>query len=109
MILLYVFSIAYIFWCFYLMYSAFKAAQDAGRIIPTIAKWLFYPLLLAGLLLDVVYNATFGSLMFLEFPRTWTLTARCSSHLKEDGWRGAEARWLCKNLLDPFQTGGHCK
>jgi len=107
--LLWFFIITYIFWLHYLIYSAFKAAKDAGRKIPGIAYALVSPVIVGGYAIDVAYNATLGSLMFLELPRTPTLTARCSSHLQEQGWRGAEARWLCKNLLDPFQTGGHCR
>jgi hypothetical protein len=101
-------AISYFFWAHYLVFSAFKAAKDAGRAIPRIAIALVAPILVTGFSIDVVYNATLGSLLFLEIPRTWTLTARCSSHLKDDTWRGALARWFCAKLLDPFQTGGHC-
>jgi hypothetical protein len=108
--LVWFFAITYCFWLHYLVFSAFQAAKDAGREIPWLAYALVMPVIAAGFAIDVVYNATFGSLMFWERPRKpWLLTARCSSHLSDPGWRGAEARWLCRNLLDPFQSGGHCK
>lgn len=102
------FAITYIFWICFLAFAGVKAAKDAGRTIPKVAMALASPFIVAAFVLDVVYNLTFGSLLFAEVPRTWTLTARASSHLKEDGYRGRVARWLCSNLLDPFQTGGHC-
>jgi len=126
---LWFFLLTYGFWIHYLIYSAFKAAKDSGRRIPRVSGILIFPVISAGFLIDVVYNATLGSLMFLELPRTWTLTERCSWHIADglyakfaDGgygvdpdasrlerYRGSLARWLCTNLLDPFQSGGHCR
>ena len=101
--------ISYVFWVCFLAFSGYKAATDAKRQIPAVTMMLLCPFGIFAVALDVFYNLTFAIALFLELPRTWTLTARCDSHLKETSWRGAMARWLCANLLDPFQQGGHCK
>lgn len=107
-ILIAFFVFSYVFWLHFLIFTAYQAARDAGRPIPKVTLVMVAPAILIGALQDVIYNATLGSLLFLERPRTWTLTARCDSHLDDTAWRGALARWLCHYLLDPFQTGGHC-
>lgn len=122
------FLITYLFWICFLAYAGIKAAKDDGRAIPRTAMVLASPFVFAAFVFDIVYNIFLGSILFVELPKTATLTARASSHLR-DGlrmkadrtwterdpdasllvrWRGALARWLCANLLDPFQLGGHC-
>jgi len=102
-----IFVVTYLFWTCYLAYTSLKASKDLNTL-PRVAFILALPLIAAAYVLDVFYNIFIASFIFLELPRTLTLTARCSSHLSDTGWRGNLARWLCKNLLDPFQTGGHC-
>lgn len=55
---------------------------------------------------DVLFNVTFGTLMFVEWPKTLTFTRRCDSHLLDTDWRGIEARYICRilNLFSP----NHC-
>ncbi len=102
-------ALTYLFWVCFLAYAGVKAAKDAGRAIPRLTMALAMLFIVPSEIFDIFYNLTLGSLLFAEWPRTLTLTARCSSHLHETGYRGAVARWLCFNLLDPFQMGGHCK
>jgi hypothetical protein len=61
-----------------------------------------------GFAIDVTFNATVGSVILAGWPRHWTFTSRCSSHLKNPGWRGDLCRWICAQL-DVFQEGGHCE
>jgi len=72
-----------------------------GFIVPTVGTMIpFY----------IALNLTIASVLFLEFPRSLQFTARCDRHLAgPDGWRKAQARWWCKNFLDPFEEGGHCR
>jgi len=44
--------------------------------------------------------------LLLEFPRETTVTARLKRHAKEQGWRGAVARWVATHLLDAFDPDG---
>ena len=56
-----------------------------------------------------------SSLPFLDLPQEWLLTTRCDRYLSIanptglNKYRQRFARLLCQNLLDPFQSGGHCR
>ena len=92
----------------YVYVMGLKRARDEDRLtwpvyifaVPTIAVMLpFY----------VALNLTVGTLLFLELPRSQQFTARCQRHLKDDTWRGAQARWWCHHFLDPYDPAGtHC-
>lgn len=131
-----VLAATYGFWLLFLIYTAYKAQRDSGRPLPRAALVMIAPALLVGGLVDVGYNLLLGWALFVDWPTggfqlrsptSWTLTDRCDRHLRgglargADGvwrpdpgakglerWRGGLARALCANLLDPFQTGGHC-
>lgn len=65
-------------------------------------KWLMLP----GFLVDVVYNLVWGSILFIEPPKQFTLTQRIKRHTDKATWRGKIARLICAKLnkYDP----GHC-
>lgn len=45
----------------------------------------------------------------LRLPLWALLTRRCGRYIAGPaGWRRSLALWICRNLLDPFQLGGHC-
>lgn len=72
---------------------------------------------LAGLIMDVLYNITIGTVLFLDPPaaarETFTLRLKRYKHMQPhtalERWRHRAALWLCANLLDPFEKGGHCR
>jgi hypothetical protein len=93
-----------------------KRARDAGKL-PVAARWVGYPILFLGVAADFFYNVVLGTVIFQEWPREWLLTARLQRTLRDPdpgkAWwtysRKTVARWLCDNLLDPFDPGGsHC-
>lgn len=101
---------------FYLLYggylgylTVYRAKRD-GRLsrLGAVAKLLALVHVVTFGLLDVAFNLTVFTLLFFEFPREWTITARCQRHKDERGYRGRLARRLCERMLDPFQEGGHC-
>lgn len=115
---LYFFGISYVFWLHFLIFSAYKAATDAGRKVPLITKILLAPVILGGVVIDAVFNLVFGWIIYGEWPlsgyelkrpKTWLLTYRCDRHLTSLQWRGSIARFFCQKLLDPFESTGHCK
>lgn len=61
-------------------------------------KVMLYPLAVAGLLLDVAFNLTFGTLLFRELPRELLFTSRCNRHIKGDGSRKRMAQFWAKQL-----------
>lgn len=96
-------------WTFYLAVMHLDTARRQGTLT-TAAKIAGYPVLLAGLAIDAAFNATWGSLIFLEPPRELLFTARVSRLNDDTGWRGRLACWICLELLDPFDPRGrHCR
>lgn len=98
----------YMFWVLYLAIMALYRAH-INKTLTKLGYALGAPLLLAGLVLDVLMNITIFSLAFFEIPREWLVTKRLQRHLKQTGWRFKLAKFICEGLLnfaDP--TGNHC-
>ncbi len=98
------------FYLLFLVYAAYHQARIAKRYIPWPAIVIIGPPVLFGYFLDLVWNATVGTLLFAEVPWTedwrpwrWTFTGRCIRWKDDAGWRGWEARqWaLMLNWADP--------
>lgn len=68
-----------------------------------------YPLLILGYPYDVLYNLTYGTLMFWQLPRRWewTFTARLQRCVHLVTWRGVVARFICRYLVEPWDAD-HC-
>lgn len=86
-----------------------RSEQQKGGL-----KWLAwtvlgYALLSVGFPYDVVYNYTWGSLVFWQFPRSgeWTFTQRLQRLVKDTGWRSVLARLTCRYLVEPWDAY-HC-
>lgn len=97
---------AYITWLLFLAIMSIKAAKDAGRLTAG-GRMFAIPVLAVGIAADVFLNVT-ATVPFVELPKEWLFTHRVSRHLNDANWRGTMSRWLCRNLLDPFEVGGHC-
>lgn len=71
--------------------------------------WLvtLLPLAVIGVLLDVAFNLTFGTLMYLELPRELLFTARCQRHIRGSGRRQRLAAFWAKQL-NQFDAGHIC-
>lgn len=99
-------ALFYITWLFYLAVMNLKRAKDAGTL-SKVALVMGYPILLVGLVLDALLNVTVMTVLFLEPPREWLVTARLKRHAEVFGpWRGDLARWFAKHLLDVFDPSG---
>lgn len=71
-----------------------------------------YPIAFVGAIWDIIFNITYGTIMFAELPeiRRLMLTARMSHIIKTypiDSWRRKEAVWICRNLVEPWDRN-HC-
>ena len=65
-----------------------------------------------GALTDVLYNLTFGTIIFLELPRLkqdeWTLSRRLARIRDQGrGWRLKTADFICERFLNPYDPDGH--
>jgi hypothetical protein len=103
-----VFFFMWVTWFLFLGIMTLMAARNAGKLT-TLTYVLGYPWALFGAFMDFLVNMSIGTVLFLELPQEWLLTVRCDRLMTYGNpWRANLANWLCKNLLDPFQTGGHC-
>jgi hypothetical protein len=62
--------------------------------------------LLRGYFLDIVANVFWGSIILLELPREWTVTARVNRHTREGatGFRTDICNSLQQNILRWFDS-----
>lgn len=110
MIILYIIATLYgimlTTWLYYLAVMNMSRNKDK---ITLPAKFFAYPILYIGLVWDVIMNATIGTICFLELPKEWLFTPRCSRHIKDTGWRGKMAKFWCSTFLNPFDPSDkHC-
>ena len=95
-------------WVLYLAVMKLKEAHER-EALPPVARGIGYCVLAVGLVNDFLLNIAVCLFVFFEIPRDWLLTTTLERHLRDGtGYKWATSRWLCENLLDPFQTGGHC-
>lgn len=101
---------AYGLWVLYLAVMNLSRANNAGSLTKW-AKRFGYPILAAGYLMDFLVNMILLSVIMLEVPREWLVTARLTRHINSGpGWRYQFATWICSNLLDFADPSGcHCK
>lgn len=87
---------------FVLVMRAKRLMRDGGELS---LFWLVnvLPWAAVGIALDIVFNATAGTLMFFELPRQLMFTSRVKKHKNDEDWRGDIARWWQKQLnqIDP--------
>lgn len=115
------------FWVFYAFLMRVKRYRDVNFYKDEWEYWLITivvgPLFIPGLLYDVAFNLAYGTVMFLQPPRVrfhsrdsfwetlrnfeWTFTARLQRLIHDEGWRGAEARFLCRNFVER-EDQNHC-
>jgi len=95
----------YLLWPLYIAAMSLKRVRDEGKLGP-VARNMAIPIIVFGYLLDVAVNITAFSILFVEPPRDWTVTARLKRHVGKDHWRGRLARWFALHLLDAFDPSG---
>ena len=103
--ILWLLAYTYVFW---LMFIVTMAGMNAWKTLTPVRRVLIAPAALTALCMDVFFNIFIASILLLDPPREWTFTVRLDRYECDNNWRGRLARWICSNLLDPFQVGGHC-
>ena len=96
---------AYGLWVLFIAVMALRWAW--GRLTLPV-KVMACPLVLAMIAADVSFNLV-ATLLFFDWPHEPTFSQRMSRYKGGAGWRAAVARWICANVLDPFEIGGHCR
>jgi hypothetical protein len=103
------FATLYATWFFYLAAMNLIRAKDAGTLsLPS--KILGWPIVVVGITIDMLVNLIIMTVLLLEIPKEWLVTARLSRHIKDStGFRKAIAVFICTKLLDTFDPSGtHC-
>ena len=67
-------------WFFALAHA--KQLKDAGTKFGWIITYAIYPYLALGVVLDFLFNLTWGTVIFRELPREMLFTARVKRHVK---------------------------
>lgn len=109
MIVIYTLLALWVFWIFFLAVMSLYRA-NLNKTISKTAFILGYPVLALGACIDFTMNLTLFSLIFLELPKEWLVTKRMQRYIKDgEGWRAKLAKFICNQLLNPFDSSGsHC-
>lgn len=100
------FALSYALWVFYLAVMNLKRVKDAGKL-GKVALAFGTPVLIVGLVLDLLVNVLVMSIIMLELPQETTVTARLKRHKREStGWRLKVTNWFASELLDQFDPSG---
>lgn len=103
---LYIAALIWGTWIFYLAVMNLLRHRGALSLPAKIPGW---PVVIVGVVLDVAINWCVAPFVFLSPPKEFLLTARLKRHIKNGGWRGRVAWWVCHNFLNAFDPGGsHC-
>ena len=95
----------YLLWVHYVAVMRLMQVRDAGQLT-TAMKAIGYPALVVGLLLDLIVNTVVATLIFVELPREWTVSARLTRHSESTGWRQRVATAIRTALLDNIDPNG---
>lgn len=95
--------------CIILFYGFvfYAGVKQAWGRLSFFGKVLLAPPVLVFGAADLIFNATIGSLLFLEIPHEWTFSERCDLDQGRSGYRGKLAKAICR-LLNSI-IPGHCK
>jgi hypothetical protein len=96
--------LAVVAWLFYV--AVMHLIKVRHQLHP-VAKVHAYALAAIGIALDVILNVAVATVVFLDLPREWLLTARLRRLKAGTGWRRSVAAWICEHLLNQFDEG-HC-
>lgn len=98
---------------FYITLTLYLAVMNLSRHKDTLdsqQKVIFFPIVLIGILCDVLFRWTVGIVLLADIDlKCHLFTCVLQKHVKSDSWRGKVARFICGKLLDKFDPSGrHC-
>ena len=95
-------------WWVYIIVMWLKKRRDVLKKKSRPLYYLAYLFAFVGVVLDVAYNLTYGSVIFLDPPRELSFTSRLKRYRRGPvNWRWNLATWFCERLLNPYDKG-HC-
>ena len=91
---------------FYTCFQAYASIQNVGwSKVPMFGKVCLLPVGVCFWMMDVLFNTTVGSLVFLQLPtmKTSTLSMRLAANIAgPDGWRKRWSSLFVDQFLLPF-------
>lgn len=95
----------------YLLWVLYLAVMNLSRVhrLGTISRLAFVcgvPLLLLGLLVDVLVNCLVMTALFADLPKEALVTSRLQRYARGSGWRRRVALWFADHFLDDFDPSG---
>lgn len=109
--ILFVLLYIYAFWALYVFSMGIYRAHLAKRL-KGLNRILALPIITTAYLVDVFANFTIAVFVFAELPKEWLVTTRMQRYMAEGetaGYQYKIAKYLCDEVLDPFDpTGNHC-
>lgn len=104
--LLVLYAAGWLYWMWFVFVGGIHIIQKWDSL-PWPAKVLGAGPAIYAFLLDVVLNIVLLSVIFWDRPKEWTMTDRFHRYQKSPGLRATISRWVCQNLLNPFDRE-HC-
>lgn len=99
----------HLLWVYFVAVMHLKHLKDEGKLTGGV-KFMGYPALIVGLVLDLIVHLIVGTVLFLELParNEWTLSARLwrLSNDPKPSWRKTLALYLRRSTLDPIDPSG---
>ena len=99
----------HLLWVYFVAVMHLKHLKDEGKLTGGV-KFMGYPALIVGLVLDLIVHLIVGTAIFLELParNEWTLSARLwrLSNDPKPSWRRTLALFLRRSILDPIDPAG---
>lgn len=90
----------------YVMATHADRVLDSGADVHAVLKYPLYAGAAVGVVADIAFNVSAGTVIFQEFPQELLFTARATRHLQSTGYRQERAIFWC-GQLDLFDKG-HC-
>lgn len=100
----------YISWILYVIIMGSYRAHLSERL-SGFNKYMAIPLVLLGVLFDIVGNILIATILFLDIPRELLFTDRLKRYKNIEGTalRKRIALYICDSILDPFDPrNNHC-
>lgn len=105
-IVLFILISVYLLWIHYVAAMRLMQVRDANQLTWAM-KCIGYPAVVFGLFLDLVVNTFVATIIFLELPKEFTVSARLTRHSEEgEGWRKRLAIGIRTALLDNIDPKG---
>lgn len=107
MIALYIYLLLCVFYVSYI--AAINLIYSWEGLAPWVRLTSFMPVF-AFVVLDVVFNLTVATILFIDTPKEFMFTQRLTRYRKGDsGWRNTVSTKICTQALNPFDpTKKHC-